>query len=1009
MWRPCWQRYCAVAGLVLLAALLWGQRAGAEPEWTLSLNGPWQFLLVSPEDPGPTGAFEDPAFQASGWPVIGVPANWELAGFEEPRYGMPSAAAGLYRREFIVPRTWKDRRIIIRFEGVLFGFEFWVNGQRAGSHESAFTRSVFDITPLVRLDAVNLLAVRVYKRFPGYEFDCHDDWALSGIYRDVSLHAMPCVYLEDVWLSPSAGRTPGFLLQGRLVSSEETLPEGLSLRGSLSLPKGGIVHRFNIPLAADTREVYETMPAGPPRWWTAETPDLYQLTLRLEHVGKILQTVYCTAGLRRVTVEQCILKLNGRPLTLRGVNRHAIHPAVGRALRERHWRQDILLMKAANINMVRTAHYPPHPRFIELCDELGLYVVCEIPFARNDAALNDRAFLPGLLARAEETVRTHRARPSIILWSVGNEAPYTPLVEEVAKRVKTLDPTRPICIPQPSEDVIKTGSSLPDFVDVLAPQYPTVEQLEDLAARARRPVLATAYCHALGKAFEDLGPCWETMLRHPNLAGGAIWHWCDRGLYRAAPRETLTAEAAADNIWITPERFIDSAGESGSDGIVFADRNPQLDYWLVRKVYAPVRIAERAVTVAPGRSTVKINVTNLYDFLDLETTRCRWALFADMTRLGRGQTEVRLAPHETTEITADVELTQDVLAYCDCRLVFRFENQRRAAIYEHTVRLAPKGGAVSYREQLSEVLPAKSLASTHRDDVIRVEHPSFLVEFDKNTGRFAAFLTEGTTPVVSLAPIIRVGRRPTMAERHVRKTYYANEDSYWEPYLLDKAEHIEFELNQDESNTENGYAVLVHATYPRADKPEQRIDATIRYSVSRRGWIDVEYELTPHNATGIFLEAGLSLVLPAEMDTVRWLGDGPYPSYPGSTELAEHGIYAVRTTDLWFAGNRAGVELLCATDRKDNGLGLVCAPGNVAWERTDQGSVLSHNALVSGRGSKLHKTRYAAVASKAAPICGRFRLVPLTARRWPEPFERVLGTVTPERKTAGPSYLAVYD
>jgi beta-galactosidase len=485
----------------------------AEGSWEQSLDGDWRFLLVSPEQPGPDLVFARPDFDCSGWATIPVPGNWEMFGFEKFRYDTPTDRAGLYRTTFRLPRDWQRRHTLIRFDAVSFGFEFWINGKPAGSHAGAFTPSQFDISSYVLPDRDNILAVRVSKRSHGYEFDCHDDWALSGIFRDVTLLSRTNRHVRDLSVVTTAGDPAVVRVRTEIAAFEGSIPRaGLSVHGELCTAEGTRIGAFD----ADVPEggvVVQDLQVNAPRLWTAETPYLYTLAVSLRENGRILEEVHRAVGIRTVSIENGVLLLNGAPIKLHGVDRHTIHPQVGRVFTEEIQQKDVALMKAANINAIRTSHNPPEQRFIDLCDEKGFYVICEVPFGGNGKHLDDPAYQEDLLTRADETVLRDRSHPSVIVWSIGNENPYTPLVEQTVKRVKTLDPTRPVCLPEMNAYAVKAFATLPDFIDILAPHYPSEKQLETWAQGFTRPVLATEFCHALGNAFEGLRPLWDTMLR----------------------------------------------------------------------------------------------------------------------------------------------------------------------------------------------------------------------------------------------------------------------------------------------------------------------------------------------------------------------------------------------------------------------------------------------------------------------------------------------------------------
>ncbi|HUV67291.1 MAG TPA: glycoside hydrolase family 2 TIM barrel-domain containing protein [Sedimentisphaerales bacterium] len=543
--------------------------------WQISLNGEWRFMLNGPEE-----NFFQPEFDASGWSTIEVPGNWEVQGFEEPLYKEPREGVGLYRRIFEVPAAWKDRRVLIRFEGVLYGFEFWANGRHAGRFESVFNRSEFDITELVGWGKPNVPAVRVYRHFKGWQFDTHDAWALSGIYRDVSLFAVGDVHVQDLTvttemkpdLSSASVQCKVTVARSSAEASDFTMSSTPIEPGGRTVGRGkstGNMRDRKKGVASVALHVDH------PLLWNAETPNLYDLQLDLRVGNDVLHSITRKVGIRQVGIECDVFKLNHRPIKLRGVNHHDIHPDVGRALREEHYREDIELMKKANINAVRTSHYPPHPIFLELCDQYGMYVICEVPFGFGDKNLEDQSYGDILLMRAEATVARDKNHPSVLIWSVGNENPITPIVANTADRVTELDPTRFRLLPGAQDSKGKTPAkgenltefaektkfifNVPESIEIAAPHYPYVVEVPDrdrkinlsdlaLDRSIHRPVICTEYNHSLGSAFEGLKEHWEMIEAHDRLGGAFIGD----GPYNSCPGQSDAAERGIWHIALRP-------------------------------------------------------------------------------------------------------------------------------------------------------------------------------------------------------------------------------------------------------------------------------------------------------------------------------------------------------------------------------------------------------------------------------------------------------------------------
>jgi beta-galactosidase len=296
-----------------------------------------------------------------------------------------------------------------------------------------------------------------------------------------------------------------------------------------------------------------------PLHWTAETPNLYTLHVDLVEDGQVSHTRTRTIGFRQISTAGGIFRVNGQAIKLRGVDRHDEYPDVGRATTPANWRQDITLMKAANINFIRTSHYPPAEGFLDLCDQMGMYVVDEAPMGRD---MNNPSYASAAMLRAYETVSRDINHPSVIIWSVGNEDPLTSLHLAAIRTVKGLDPTRPVLMPGSGDEW------LPPEIDILAPHYYKAAHYDELAGRSTRPIVTTEYTHAYGTdGFGGLEDRWKALTKHPAGAGGAIWMWADQGLQVT---RDIPGGGKTSVLELNPD---------GIDGIVGSYREPQRDYW----------------------------------------------------------------------------------------------------------------------------------------------------------------------------------------------------------------------------------------------------------------------------------------------------------------------------------------------------------------------------------------------------------------------------------------------
>jgi beta-galactosidase len=952
----------------------------------LSLNGPWKFKLL-PEGAVVDPQMADPGFDDSDWALVGVPSNWEMQGFEPPRYARPSNTSAWYRTRFRVPKDWQQDRIVLRFDGVLYALEVWVNGQRVGEWSSAYQPVQFDVSLLVKNNAINHVAVHVTKRPPAYEFDCNDAWALSGIYRDVTIYRLPENHFSHLHVETHLFDDES----AQLKILYKVAGQADRIKATLYDPAGHIVDKQM--RAIDSSLIFETRNV---LFWNAETPNLYALTLQLYRDDKLLHSIEQPVGFRQVRVEDSVLLINGKAVKLRGTCRHEIHPEVGRALREEHWWRDLELMKRAHINMIRTSHYPPHPRLLELCDQLGMYVICEVPFGFGDQHLTDPAFQEELLTRANATVRRDQNHPCVIIWSVGNENPYTPLVEKTVLRVKELDPSRPVCIPQENKDFVQEGFHLPDFVDILAPHYPVPDQLRSFLQQTQRPMILTEYSHSLGLAAEGAASLWKIILENENLAGGALWVWSDQGIRRRDTEDQFPDKGPSQAVWLDRNTVLDSDGQSGTDGLVYANRMPHVDYWQIRHIYSPVQIEERQLVIESGQKKLEFTVHNRYDFLSLEQHNLDYLIVRDNQMLVHDVIPLSALAGQTETMTLPADLPAP-LGNHDYRMEIRILDNNRRSMHNVTIEL-------EHEQNLAERLLSKEVNPFVRvkDQTFEIFQDPIKTLIDRQSGRIT--ITGLNDPLLlDSAPLLRVSRKPTMAEQRIKRRKWQG-DFYWQPPTL--ASHLVQSCEIDTSGTVP--VCRMQLRYVRPDSEEQVIELDLNLTFQRNGGIDADYDLDFSQVSGVFLELGLAFEMPEQMSEFRWLGLGPYASYPAKWQINQRGLYHLNGQDLRFQGNRRDVDLALFTDSYGNGVAWVMDHEQVGVERHQERIVMSHNLVVSGRGTKVNPTQHPVMAAELEPVRGHFLIVPLTGQEWSMGLRSLFGDPGDRSEPFNP-FAASYD
>lgn len=927
-----------------------------DPAMKRSLNGTWNLKVVE----GIVNDLAVPAIDDT-WREIPVPGCWEAHGFCQPSYDRALPLTGYYRTSFTVPAEWQGKRIVIRFDGVLYGYDLWINGRQAGSWRSAYNTAMFDITDLL-CGGNEQLAMRVISQFPGSDFDYNDDWAPNGIFRDVTLMAVPATHLAD--LTIHTRNTGEVTIDTRVANANKHTTVTYEII-SPSLHRG--VVNNEVAKDANKSKTYHTtskLVSSPthgerlvvgrigvdnPLLWSSETPYLYTLRTTLKQRGKTLQTFEHKFGFRELTIEGNVLKLNGQPIKLRGVTSHATDPRTIKVISDELTLKDMRLMKEASVNYIRTSHYPREPRFYELADSLGFYIIDEVPFGYGDKNLSDTTFYPVLQQRAQATIRRDKNHPSVLIWSLGNENPLTDICIQLGHYVKSeLDPSRPICYPQIGSYFRKFNYDFPKVADIYAPHYPSTSQIATFYQHADRPVIFTEYLHTLGISFEDHDRQWELIERTPGIAGGSIWEWVDQGCemisdslptfsYKDSftPDYTESKSTSSNNYYgyqehviLNPQSPLHSEGKGagthyysmqgskGTDGLLYADRTPLPNYYELQHNYAQAAITDSIITLREGQDTIFLHIRNRFDFLNLkDNITFHWTITADRDTVDSGTFSPYCPPHNTISHPFILPALPDTSIICLLNI----------EISDHHSRIFNRQSIPFVRN--GSRLKALRLAAASTPSEREVDYPLF----------------------------IRCGRKPTLAE--TLKVADKRIEKYIQPLSAD--------------GTKAG-TIHTHIT-------TEAVGDGIHYT----------FALTPDSSDTFLSELGLAFLLDPHIDRVQWIGNGPMPTYPGRFRAGRYGFWAMQQGDLYFEGNRRGVDAAWLTDANGNGVLLVCDNADVSFEQTDRGIILTYNAAVSGQGPKFARTAFPVIARNVGTVSGDFYLYPTQAGNTPYPLRRL--------------------
>ena len=896
----------------------------------LGLNGDWRFHWVPRPDERPRDFFAED-FDASGWAVIPVPSNWEFEGHGHPVYrdefysfppnppDIPDDdnPVGSYRRTFELPAAWDGREIFLHFDGVYSAFFVWVNGERIGYSEGSRTAAEFRVTDVVR-PGTNVVAVEVYRWSDGSYLESQDFWRVSGIDRDVYLVAMPPTHLRDFFAEATLDDA---YEDGLLRLTVNVANRGLGTAGAHEV-RYELLDPAGQALWDEPQTIAVVVPPGGeaegvgtivverPQRWTAETPSLYRLVMSLVGPGgELAEVVSARVGFRRVDIVDGVLKVNGQVIVVRGVNRHEHDPDRAHVVDEALMVEDIRLMKQLNINAVRAAHYPNVPRWYELTDEYGLYVVDEANIESHGMGFEPGVTLAGrpawLAAHMDRTVRMlerNKNHASIIVWSLGNEAGDGENFDSTAAWIRARDPSRPILY-EPSGER--------DNIDIVAPMYVRPYWLERYArSGAEKPFLLVEYAHAMGNSVGNLADYWKVIDAHPQLQGGFIWDWVDQAMRATDER--------GREYWAYGGDFgpagVPTDGNFLVNGLVSADRRTHPHAWEVKKVYQPVRLS--AVDPAAGR----IAVENRYAFRDLGGLAGSWAVLADgevvasgglpqlttapggvdtvalaLPRIGGGVEEgVEYLLHVTLRSREDAPLVPagHVVAWEQFKLR-----------QEPPVEAVPRAGPLRVRTTTARTL---------------VTGDDFTLGFDRASGILASLEVRGRELLAS-------GPAPNFWRASTDNDYGSGlpvRSGIWRLAGRPPGRHLDSmtvataPAGTNVSVTSHFSLRSIGARYALAHRIHP--DGTVAIS-ARLADVDEDLPEMPR--------FGTILTLPGDLDQVEWYGRGPHENYWDRRTGAAIGRYAAPVSALAHpyvrpqeTGTRTDTRWVALTDGTGTGL-----------------------------------------------------------------------------------------
>ncbi len=904
--------------------------ANTEDMWASSyiktLNGVWDFHLAQNPSERPAWFFKDD-YDISDWKTINVPANWELEGFDYPIYTNakyphektpPTIQAhynpvGSYKRTFTIPANWSDKEIFLHFGAAGSAINVWVNEQSVGYSEDSKTPAEFNITKYFKRGE-NTLAVEVYKWSDASYLEDQDFWRMAGITRDVFLMARNKQYIRDFRIKSGLDKNYEnglFYLDIEIVNAEKVSKE-LTIEAQL-FDGDRLLKKFEKDIkTSEDKSILsfsETFPEV--KKWSAEQPNLYELSITLKDASKnVIEVIKQEVGFRTVEIKDGVLLVNGKYIYLKGTNLHEHHDVTGHYVNRETMLKDIKIMKEYNFNAVRTSHYPQPEYWYTLCNKYGIYVVDEANIESHgmgygEASLaKDSTWTDAHLYRTKNMFERDKNHPSIISWSLGNEAGNGVNFYATYNYLKKEDSTRFV----QQERAENTDWN----TDIYSSMYLHTDRMIKYAkSNYDKPLILCEYAHAMGNSLGNFQDYWDVIEEYRALQGGFIWDWADQGL--------LTKNKEGESYWAYGGDFgpedVPSNGNFCNNGLVNPDRTVKPHLLEAKKVYQYIGFTP--INLEKG----DVAIQNKYAFTNLSEFDISWTVIGDGKVIASGDVEqLNLAPEETTTIHLDY--TINTIPGTHYFLNFSAKTKIGKGLISKGHEVAKEQFKLPFYKPIPKVNidSFPSVSFTKNETEATINGNGFTIVFDLKGGSMKSlkknkieFLKKGLIPNFWRAPIDNdFGNNLHKRSKIWRK---AGENR----------RVISAEVIQKTAN-------IVQLTY-KFDLVNETTDVNIGkytsvYTIYGSGAIKVEndFKINEGNLPEI-VRMGMNLQMPRKFDQMSWLGRGPHESYWDRKTSAFVGLYEGSVADQYWAylrpqenGNKTDIDWLTITDNDGNGL-----------------------------------------------------------------------------------------
>ena len=861
----------------------------------VSLDGQWYFHWSRKPEERPADFYRE-NYDVSQWGKIAVPGNWQMQGYGTPIYininypfvkARPSVTAeppqdwtayenrnpvGSYVQFFDVTKEMLQQNLILHFGGVHSAFYVWVNGKRVGYSQNSMSPAEFDVTKYLKAGK-NKLAVEVYRWSDGSYLEDQDMWRLSGIFRPVQLWVRPQTHICDYKVTSDLNSDfSQATIHANISLCQTGKKAAKDLRVVFKMDGRELVGNVKSLLAGDTTTVALNLPLEHPRLWSAEKPNLYPFSIELQDMkGAVIEHFDYHLGVKKVEIVGEVFKINGKNVKLRGVNRHDHHPRTGRYVDDATYELDIRLMKQANVNFLRTSHYPDREYLYELCDRYGIYVMDEANhethgygYANREMG-EDPEFKDAHVDRATSLVQRDRNHPCVILWSLGNEGAVGPNIEAMYNKVKELDTTRP-----PFFD------SDHRYSDIYDDSYLYPDELRERAQRVTdKPFMMREYAHAMGNSMGNLQEYWDVVYADSSICGLAVWDWVDQGIAKpidGSPlRPSSKLQKEADEFWAYGGDFGDKPNDGPFciNGLIAPDRTPHPHYYEVQYVYQPLKFVYEDGNV---------RIINRDFFTDVDEYEYTYEFLAD----GKVRETGGLTLQGNTLIFPSIQAPvvgggpfPELSIYVEARL-------------KEDKPWAQKGFVVAREQFVTKpssfptTLTGTPAESRQEDGGVLVTTNQGSVMID-NTGAITSWMVDGKQMLQ--APLEPYFWKPENDNQGAAG--FARRVAVWQEAATQRTVHS-YRAEVDESTLKIVYDISLPIG----------ADLTLTYAFTAEGRIMVNMDYIP-TATDIPLmpKFGMRMRLPADYTDINYYGRGPWENYPDRKGSAFLGRYQMPLSD----------------------------------------------------------------------------------------------------------------